>query len=168
MGSLTQDITRLCGEITTLRDSRQDLMGHMARQTREMKGTVAGMRAGFRKAHGQMANRTRAEQAKFVSDMRADVSGMLSGFDKAHKDMAAKTKGALGKFVSHMENEVSDMLGGFHRNPRRDGDEDKKVQRQICVGHGRWCCPKAERISQFKICDEQEHKSGEEGVHLEP
>ena len=51
MGSLTQDITRLCGDITALRDSRQALMGHVARQTLEMKGAVAGMRAGFRKAH---------------------------------------------------------------------------------------------------------------------
>ena len=129
MGSLTQDVTRLCGEITALRDSRQALMGHVARETRQMKGAVAGMRAGFRKAHGKMANRTRAEQAKFVSDMRADVSGLLSGFDKAHKEKAVETKRALGKFVSHMETEVNGMLGGFPEGSNRNGDQDQEGKR---------------------------------------
>ena len=77
MGTLTQDMMRLCGEITALRGSRESLVKSLARETRQAKGQVSDMRVGFRKAHGKMAARTKAERTKFVSSMTADVSGML-------------------------------------------------------------------------------------------
>ena len=131
MGSLTQAITRLCGDITALRDSRQALMGHVARQTLEMKGAVSGMRAGFRKAHADMAKRTKDEQAKFVANMATDVSGMLKGFHKEHEQMAAQTAGELGQFVSDIEAEVTGMLKGFHKAQSQMAAKTKKSMASI-------------------------------------
>ncbi|MEW6350790.1 MAG: hypothetical protein AB1646_17145 [Thermodesulfobacteriota bacterium] len=116
MGNLTQDMTRLCGEITDLRGSRLAFMQGLARQNRESKHQTAGMMAGFRKAHANMATRMRMEQTKFVSDMAADVGHLLTGFRKAHSEMAANTKRDNVKFVTGIAGEVSGLLHGFHHS----------------------------------------------------
>jgi hypothetical protein len=47
MGDLTDDITRLCVEIETLRDSRKVFGSQLDKETREMKTGVSKMREGF-------------------------------------------------------------------------------------------------------------------------
>ena len=41
MGNLTDDITRLCGEIETLRDSRKVFGSQLDKETKEMKTEVS-------------------------------------------------------------------------------------------------------------------------------
>lgn len=116
MGTLTQDMTRLCSEITGLHESREALVKDLAAATQDAKNQVSAMRKGFRKAHSDMAARMRADQAKFVSTLEANVFGMLKGFDKAHQDMATKTRRARLKFVTENASDVFGLLNGFRKN----------------------------------------------------
>ncbi len=115
MGTLTQDIARLCGEITALQGARQAFMTDVAKQTGEMKAEVASMRSGFRKSHAKMAAQTRALQKKFVSNLVSNVSGLQAGFQKAHADMAANTRQDRAKFVAGMTTDVRRTLTGFDK-----------------------------------------------------
>jgi hypothetical protein len=80
MGILTNDMARLRREIGVLRGARKSFMKDLARETREMKTAVAGMRAGFRDAHAEMAGNTKAERVAFVSSLRGMVCGMRKEF----------------------------------------------------------------------------------------
>jgi hypothetical protein len=80
MGILTNDMARLRREIGVLRGARKSLIKDLARETREMKATVAGMRAGFRDSHAEMAGNTKAERVAFVSSLRSMVCGMRKEF----------------------------------------------------------------------------------------
>jgi len=69
MGSLTDDMTRLCGEIVALRGLRQAFVHDLVR-------TVAQLKAGFRQAHDQMSRETREGRAKAVLDLKMSVAGL--------------------------------------------------------------------------------------------
>jgi len=73
MGVLTDDMTRLRGEIVQLDDSLKAFVG-------DLKEGVAAMRADFRKAHRQMAKKTAAERAAFVSGLTERVTRLRSEF----------------------------------------------------------------------------------------
>jgi hypothetical protein len=116
MGNLTDDIARLCGEIESLRESRKVFEAELDKETKEMKTEVSRMQAGFRKDHDNMAQRTKADRAKFVSNLDVEVSGFLNAFYKAHAEMAAITKKANVEFVSDIANHVSGLLTGYSKN----------------------------------------------------
>ena len=73
MGVLTDDMTRLSGEIAQLHGSLEAFVG-------DLKTGVAAMKADFRKAHRQMAKKTAAERAEFVSDLVEKVAGLRNEF----------------------------------------------------------------------------------------
>ncbi|HUS44649.1 MAG TPA: hypothetical protein VM219_01235 [Phycisphaerae bacterium] len=73
MGVLTDDMTRLHGEIV-------ELHGSLEAFVEDVKNGVVTMQADFRKAHHQMAKRTAAERAAFVSDLTKQVAGMRKEF----------------------------------------------------------------------------------------
>jgi len=73
MGVLTDDMTRLSGEIAQLHGSLEAFVG-------DLKTGVVAMKADFRKAHRQMAKKTGAERAAFVSDLVKKVAGLRSEF----------------------------------------------------------------------------------------
>jgi len=73
MGVLTDDMTRLSGEIAQLHGSLEAFVG-------DLKTGVVAMKADFRKAHRQMAKRTGAERAAFVSDLVEKVAGLRNEF----------------------------------------------------------------------------------------
>jgi hypothetical protein len=116
MGALTDDITRLCGEIEALRDSRKVFGSQLDKDTKEMKTEVSVMRGGFRHDHKIMAGRTNADRVKFVSNLDAEVSGLLNAFDKSQAEMATKTKKANAAFVSDVANHVSGLLTGYQKD----------------------------------------------------
>ena len=62
MGTLTESMTRLCGEIVTLRGARLTFV-------RDLGQDVATLKADFRRAHNEMAQRTKAERQGFVKDL---------------------------------------------------------------------------------------------------
>ena len=67
MGNLTNDMTRLSGEIVSLHHARTASKMNMERD-------VSSMRAGFSKAHKDMARKTSAERAAFMSGLQKTVS----------------------------------------------------------------------------------------------
>jgi hypothetical protein len=89
MGTLTKDMTRLCGEIVSMRNDRGKLMKEMAREAKTLEESVSSMCAGFTKARKDMARKTGAERAKFVSGLQKSVTRMkkevLSDLSGAHR-----------------------------------------------------------------------------------
>ena len=76
MGALTDDMTRLCGEIRGLRGARREVINDLSHRTRERRSAVAGMQAGFRRSHAEMARKARADLRAFMSALRRTVSAM--------------------------------------------------------------------------------------------
>jgi hypothetical protein len=133
MGDLTDDISRLCGEIETLRESRKVFGFQLDKETREMKTGVSKMRAGFRKDQNNMAVRTKSDRVKFVSSLDTEVGGFLNAFDKAHAEMATNTKKANVEFVSDVASHVSGLLTGYHKDLQAMGQATKQ-ENAIFVG----------------------------------
>jgi predicted nucleic acid-binding Zn-ribbon protein len=72
--NLTNDMTRLCGEIAALRGSRADLMSNLAETRAEMQAAVAQTVAGFGEARSEMAKQTKAELSGFVVRVKEAVT----------------------------------------------------------------------------------------------
>ena len=93
MGVLTDDMTRLSGEIAQLHGSLEAFVG-------DLKTGVAAMKADFRKAHRQMAKKTGAERATFVSDLVEKVAGLRTEFAAdiagAHQAWCGGTRATVG------------------------------------------------------------------------
>jgi hypothetical protein len=90
MGNLTDDMTRLCGEIVSLRNAREFLMAELASGARDLTDYVSSMQADFCDARRKMAKKTKAELAAFVSgvktkvmNMREEMNGDLAGARRA-------------------------------------------------------------------------------------
>jgi hypothetical protein len=104
MGPLTESMTRLCGEIVTLRGARLTFV-------RDLNQDVTAMKAEFRRAHNDMARRTKAERQGFVKNLGHEVATMRAEFRHAHKVMARQTKNERRAAVSHLKK----MVGGMRR-----------------------------------------------------
>ncbi len=87
MNNLTNDMTRLCGEIAALRDSRAAVISNLAETREEMQAGVSRMLAGFGEARAEMAEQTKGGLREFVlqlkgpvNDLRQKVADLLEGF----------------------------------------------------------------------------------------
>jgi hypothetical protein len=73
MGRLTEDMTRLCGEIVALRGARQGFVKDLTRN-------VARMQANFRRARQEMGRKTRAERRAAINHLKKTVAGLRQEF----------------------------------------------------------------------------------------
>jgi hypothetical protein len=101
MGVLTDDMTRLNGEINaarkvrgTLRENLAQMKKNLTRQMKALQKSVAGMQAGFRKAHREMADSTAAERAAFVIDLTGTVAGLCT---EVAADLAGAHRAFFGR-----------------------------------------------------------------------
>lgn len=81
--SLTNDMTRLCGEIADLRVSRAALRSNLAQDRDDRKDTVSQMLGGFRNSQAEMAATTKTELRDFVASVKeavANVSQRVAAF----------------------------------------------------------------------------------------
>jgi hypothetical protein len=108
-------MTRLCGEIVALRGARLTFV-------RDLGQEVAAMKADFRRAHHDMAQRTKAERRGFVKALGHEVASLRAGFRRAHKEMARKTKAERRAALNHLKKTVGGLrrafaldLAGAHR-----------------------------------------------------
>jgi hypothetical protein len=115
MGPLTESMTRLCGEIVTLRGARLNFV-------RDLGQDVAAMKRGFRRAHAEMAQRTKADRQGFVKALGHEVASLGAGFRRAHREMGRKGKAERQAAVRHLKHIVGAMrrefaldLAGAHR-----------------------------------------------------
>lgn len=118
MGLLTDDMTRLSGEIAASRDSRIAF-------TNDLKSLNAERVTGFREDHSIMSDEMKGRLMAFAADLRATVSEMLTVFREDHSRMSDETKGWLGVFVSDLRNTVSEMLTGFRETQTRLSEDIK-------------------------------------------
>jgi colicin import membrane protein len=73
MGPFTAEMSRLCQEIVTLRQQRQAYI-------RDLAQNVTGMKAEFRQAHAEMAQKERKFRAASLAELKATVTGMRRAF----------------------------------------------------------------------------------------
>jgi len=76
MGPLTESMTRLCGEIVALRSARKAFV-------KDLTHDVAAMQANFRRAHKDMARKTRAERRAAVAHLKKTMAADLEGARRA-------------------------------------------------------------------------------------
>jgi len=106
MGNLTEDMTRLRGEVDALRGVRGALMQDLTRGAKDLSATVSAMRADFSAAHAAMAKQTRGERGAFVAAVIDEVNSLLGEFSKDRNDMARKGRADRGTFLAEMRREV--------------------------------------------------------------
>ena len=109
MGNLTDDMTRLRGEVDALRGARGALMNGLTRGARDLTTAVAAMRADFASAHTAMAKKTGEERETFVAAVIDEVNSLLGEFSRDRNDMARKGRHDRKTFLSDMSRQVAGM-----------------------------------------------------------
>jgi hypothetical protein len=109
MGNLTNDMTRLRGEVDALRGVRGALMNDLTRGARDLTTAVAAMRADFTSAHTAMAKQTRGARKTFVVAVIDEVNSLLGEFSKDRNDMARKGRDDRGAFLAEMKRQVTGL-----------------------------------------------------------
>lgn len=79
MGRLTEDMTRLCGEIQTLRANREDLKKEVAAETRARQVEVIGSCAAFAEALARKANGAHQMRMAFLGNLKHSVAAQTRG-----------------------------------------------------------------------------------------
>ena len=109
MGNLTDDMTRLRGEIEALRGARGALISGLTRGAKDLTTAVAAMRADFTCTHAAMANKSRGERETFVASVINEVNSLLGAFSRDRNDMARKGRHDRGVFLSDLRTHVMGM-----------------------------------------------------------
>ena len=99
MGRLTDDMTRLVGEIQTAHGERSRLVQELNRFARELQREGAQRRTGFRTAHAGMVRRQRQALRGFVSELTSTIGGLRRGFAG---DVAGARKAWAGTVAATM------------------------------------------------------------------
>ncbi len=73
MGHLTEEMTRLCGEIVSQRGARQGFV-------KDLTSHVATMKANFHRAHLEMARKTKAERRAAMRHLKQTVGAIRHAF----------------------------------------------------------------------------------------
>lgn len=94
MGVLTNDMTRLCGEMAGLRGARRALINDLSHMTRERRAAVARMQTGFRRSHTEMSRKAKADLRAFMSALRRTVSALRR---EVADDIAGASRAWSGK-----------------------------------------------------------------------
>jgi hypothetical protein len=109
MGNLTDDMTRLRGEVDALRSARGALINGLTRGARDLTTAVAAMRADFSAAHTAMAKKTGKERETFVAAVIDEVNSLLGEFSRDRNDMARNGRHDRGVFLSEMRRQVTGL-----------------------------------------------------------
>ena len=109
MGKLTDDLTRLRGEIEILRGSREVLMQDLARGANHLTDTVATMISNFAADHIMRATKAEEERKTFVFSMSREVDTMLEDFCKTRENWARMDRENRGRFLLDMRTQVNDL-----------------------------------------------------------
>lgn len=100
MGTLTDDMTRVCDEMDTMRRARQSLIRDVARASSTRRAAVSDMLGGFSRAHNAMAK-----------EMRADLSAFSAGTEQAVRTLRRDVANQQAQFRAEMEDARQAWLG---------------------------------------------------------
>jgi len=109
MGNLTDDMTRLRGEVNALRDARGALMQDLAGGARDLATAVAVMRADFMSAHAAMIKETRGNRVAFLSSLISEVNSLLGTFSRNRDNMARNGRHDREVFLSELRRQVKGL-----------------------------------------------------------
>ena len=101
IGNLTNDITRLCGEIAALRDSRAALRNNLAQGREDLADSTARMHADLRNSRQDMAERTRTELRSCVAAVKDTVTELKQGVAAFQSEFVADLAGARSAWCGH-------------------------------------------------------------------
>jgi len=73
MGHLTDEMSRLCGEIVALRGARRSFVHDLTKN-------VGAMQANFRRTHREMSRKAKAERRAALTNLKRTVAGMRQEF----------------------------------------------------------------------------------------
>ena len=79
MGRLTEDMTRLCEEIKTLRADREDLKKEVAEETKARQVEVLGSGAAFAEALARKAKGAHQTRMTFLGNLKHSVAAQTRG-----------------------------------------------------------------------------------------
>ena len=91
---LTDDMTRLCGEILSLRGLRGSLMKELRRDAKGRKRAVAELCAHVGSVRAAMANRTKSERLAFLNGVKRSVGAQRR---ELRNDLAGARRAWAGK-----------------------------------------------------------------------
>jgi hypothetical protein len=91
---LTEDMTRLCGEINAMRSMRGSMMTGLQHDAKELKQTVSELCAHFGRSRTTMAKRTKNERGAFLNNLKRSVGGHLRD---TRNDLAGARRAWAGK-----------------------------------------------------------------------
>jgi len=91
---LTDDMTRLCGEIVAMRNARGGLMGDLQREAKARRQDVVGLCTHFGHARMAMAKQTRDDRVAFMNQLKNTVGAQLRN---VQNDLAGARQAWAGK-----------------------------------------------------------------------
>ena len=80
MNNIATDMSRLCGEIAALRDSRAELQRNLAEAIEGLHEEVSRLLTGIGETRAEMAKQTKTELGEFVLQLKGQVADLLGGF----------------------------------------------------------------------------------------
>jgi len=92
--NLSNDMTRLCGQIAAWRSIRADLMSNLAETRAQTQAAVSRMLTGFGQARSEMAQQTKAELGGFVARVKEAVTGLRQTVAQLQDDFRNDLAGA--------------------------------------------------------------------------
>lgn len=113
MGILTDDMTRLRGEVEGLRSDRESLLADVRTSVADLKARTNAMQEGFHRDHTEMATQLRGGLSDFIGGLKSDVTKMQDGFRDSHADMAAQTSRQRQDFTSGLQQGVAQFREEF-------------------------------------------------------
>lgn len=155
MGHLTDDITRLCGEILTLRNARETLVRDLAQGTMDMKKAVSAMRTRFRDAHAEMTRKTKAERTAFKTGLRNNVAGLRNEFAA---DIAGARRAWFGPTLAdeRKARELEEQRRAEAEARRRKEEEERKAREEEESRRG-----EVEALARVRAQEEQKRQEAE-------
>lgn len=123
MGRLTDDMTRLRGELDALSRGRAAFIHGLRQDVDDMKDDVINMRAGFRNDLDKMATELTGNLGAFTSRLKDNVSDMQATFRHDRSEMAETTRADLAAFASDIKAfvaELADQVGRMRAGFRSD------------------------------------------------
>lgn len=94
MNVLTSEMTRLCGEIAAMKDSRAVLMESIRTSNQELQNNVADLLGEFHKSRIEMADATHAELSEFTSKVKDSVTELRQHVMEFQTDLRTDLAGA--------------------------------------------------------------------------
>jgi len=123
---MTVEMTRLCGEIASLRNNRADLVDSIKASNSRLQKEVAEMLAGFRKERSEMADATRAQLVDFTGRIKNAVTELRHQVQKFQGELRDDLAGAHRAWYGAPKLRVQEFVKMAAPQPTASGESEGK------------------------------------------